>query len=240
MRWATPSEQLKNISRKSTRKIGRPVCQFDLEGNFIKFWDNISTASNALNISIVLFHLVVKANVKQQRNSFGDICGDLPGEIWKEIPLLNWDCYLASNMGRIKQKSGRILNGCVKESGYLTIGILSQGIIISEYAHRLIAYAFLDYDGNPRLIVNHKNLIKHDNRVENLSLMTRSENTLHAIENGACNTIKINRLDSQNNIVNTYHSINQAANEMSVTAWEITKACKDKQTLFDGYRMEFA
>lgn len=45
--------------------------------------------------------------------------------------------------------------------------------------HRLVAMFYLK-DYNNSLQVNHKNGVKTDNRVENLEMVTNSENALHA------------------------------------------------------------
>ena len=45
--------------------------------------------------------------------------------------------------------------------------------------HRLIAATFLE-TYNEDLQVNHKNGVKNDNRVENLEMVTQSQNVLHA------------------------------------------------------------
>lgn len=112
-------------------------------------------------------------------------------EIWKDIPGFE-GMYQASNTGNIRSigfyvpaKNGskrfappKMLIPLPTKLGYNRVKI--QGKYLS--VHRLVASAFL---GLPKkdIQVNHKNGIKHDNRVENLEWVTCSENLSHAFRN---------------------------------------------------------
>ena len=112
---------------------------------------------------------------------------DLPGEVWKDIEGFEGK-YQVSNMGRVKSltrkvwnytKPGRILKPGMKENGYLQVS-LRNGDKSEKHAHvhRLVANAFIPNPSNlPE--VNHKNLNKKDNRVENLEWCTSRYNKAH-------------------------------------------------------------
>jgi hypothetical protein len=105
--------------------------------------------------------------------------------------------YRVSNLGRVTslprvlQRSGRGGNMKVegrimvgsKRSGYKTVLLTKNKVIKNIYVHKLVAAAFVGMRPKKHDI-NHKNGIKTDNRVENLEYCTRSENNIHAIENG--------------------------------------------------------
>ena len=60
--------------------------------------------------------------------------------------------------------------------------------------HIMVAKTFIDNPNN-KPEVNHKNGIKHDNRVENLEWNTKSENEKHKVLNGLHNFAKLNVID---------------------------------------------
>jgi hypothetical protein len=112
-------------------------------------------------------------------------------EIWK--PVKDYDgLYEISNLGRLKKLSytynspflgivevkEKIISGA-KKDGYRQALLFKDGKSKFKMIHRLVAIAFLKYDKN-RLFINHKNLIKNDNRVENLEWVTTQENIIHA------------------------------------------------------------
>lgn len=129
-------------------------------------------------------------------------------EIWKDIP--NYEgLYQVSNYGRIKsvarqvkyQNSLRNVREKIRKTfigkqGYERVELSKNGENKKYNVHRLVAETFInknekekDYDRY--LEVNHINGIKTDNRAENLELVTRSENELHAYKmNLAKNTDK--------------------------------------------------
>jgi hypothetical protein len=108
-------------------------------------------------------------------------------ETWKKIK--GFENYMVSDEGNIlslnynKTGSSKLLKKFKKPSGYLQT-VLRNGDGKSYHfgIHRLVALNFLD--GSKDLQTNHKNGIKADNRLQNLELVTASENQLHAFKNG--------------------------------------------------------
>lgn len=106
------------------------------------------------------------------------------------LPIKGFDKYLVSNLGRVKSflkcrgTNVRILKGSSMGAGYRKIHLSSNGRYTAKSVHRLVAEAFIPNDRTEADQINHKNSIKDDNRVENLEWVTRSENTIHAYENG--------------------------------------------------------
>lgn len=113
-------------------------------------------------------------------------------EIWKGVAGLE-DRYEVSTLGRVrslpketkfgirtKKYKGCILKLCYDSHGYLRVTLnLGHNKKRGFAVHRLVAYAFLpEIEG--KTVVNHKNGIRDDNRVQNLEWCTTSENNLHA------------------------------------------------------------
>lgn len=86
---------------------------------------------------------------------------------------------------------GRIINKYGHEKtpddhskdGYLKVNLYKDGKGSSKRIHRLVAEAFIPNPDN-KPDVNHKDGNKHNNNVENLEWVTKSENMIHAYETG--------------------------------------------------------
>ena len=124
-------------------------------------------------------------------------CMELMAEFHFE--LANWVSvedfphYFISSDGRVfNERTGKLKKSCLDYKGYSRIRLIDgrkKGA--TKKIHRLVAKAFLS-DYSESLQVNHKNCIKNDNRVENLEMVTQSQNTKHAWENGRMKLTKRN------------------------------------------------
>lgn len=108
------------------------------------------------------------------------------------------DCYYCSSDGKIFSKErlvrslshgsecqrlieGKEITPINHGNGYLYVSLSKGGRRKNFYVHRLIAEAFIgNADG---LVINHKNFIRADNRVENLEIVTQLENIQYSVPN---------------------------------------------------------
>jgi hypothetical protein len=114
-------------------------------------------------------------------------------EIWKAYN----EQYEVSSLGRVRSKGkmvrstwggeffkeGRILKQNDNGQGYLQVLICHNGSSKGERVHRLVAMVFIE---NPEELpkVNHKDLNKYNNVVDNLEWCTQGANVAHAKANG--------------------------------------------------------
>lgn len=112
-------------------------------------------------------------------------------EIWKDVVGYK-GLYQVSNLGRIKGlnrerrhwRGGistlkeRVLKAYKNKGGYLILNLCANGECKTKYYHKLVAAAFLNH--TPccfKLVINHINFNKQDNRLENLEIVTSRKNS---------------------------------------------------------------
>lgn len=117
---------------------------------------------------------------------------NLEGEIWK--PVVGYEGkYEVSNMGRIKSLSYlrtgevKLLTIIPTKGGYLFTSLTKNNVTRHHLIHRVVYEAFCgripkfiaSTKGDKRMEINHINEIKSDNRLQNLELITCTQNNNH-------------------------------------------------------------
>ena len=98
-------------------------------------------------------------------------------EIWKDVP--NYDgLYQVSNLGRVRRiDNKKLLKVSFRKKGYSVCVLFSNKRAKTFYIHQLVAMAFLEHKPcGMKLVVDHINNIKTDNRLENLQIITNRQN----------------------------------------------------------------
>ena len=87
-----------------------------------------------------------------------------------------YDKWEANRDGIVRHIANKKDIGSLSKSGYIHIFVTDQGIRKNYYKHRFIFECFNGKINDAKLVVDHINNIKIDNRIENLQLITHSQN----------------------------------------------------------------
>lgn len=112
-------------------------------------------------------------------------------EEWKDIKGYE-GLYQVSTMGRVRslprknargqQLKGRYLKPLTTSDGYLCVRPFKGGKGRTILVHRLVAQAFIPNPDN-KPVINHKNEVKTDNRIENIEWATVEYNVNYGTRN---------------------------------------------------------
>jgi RNA-binding protein YhbY len=108
-----------------------------------------------------------------------------------------------------------------------------------------VASAFLPEPSKEKIYVNHKNLNRTDNRIENLEWTSPSENTKHEIDNNpkryTNQQIKVACLDKDTEeIIAIYDSLAKAANDKNIkSSGNISNVCRGVTKSSGGYKWKY-
>lgn len=105
-------------------------------------------------------------------------------ELW--LPIEDFEgFYEISNRGRVRGLvRGKIKKQSLNVRGYKTVVLSKNGHYQTYLVHRLLALAFIP-PVREKLLINHINNVKRDNRLANLEWVTHAENCrkYHALKN---------------------------------------------------------
>lgn len=179
-------------------------------------------------------------------------------EEWK--PILGWEgSYEVSNTGLVRScervyvrgngfpltVSKKIKSQVKRPDGYKMVSLSKDGKGKNVYVHRAVIEAFTGKEIVKGLVVNHKNGNRGDNRLENLEVVSASENTKHTI-----NVLKKKGGGSHKYIISnkyrefkSYKEIEKFLNDergckdsLDEIKRRVTLSCKSESVEYEGYK----
>lgn len=241
LEWVTPQENAqRTVNRQKTRK-GRSVVQLDESGKFKAEWPAVVTAAEKTKCTKQGISKCCRGKVKTAggwRWAYSDeYWPPPPDEVWRQTAID--PAISVSTYGRVKTKTGAITEGSINAHGYMMVRLSTRKQVL---VHRLAAETFADLL-SPRLdgqiIVNHKNLDKTDNRIENLEWLTHTENLRHASKEGAMSNLRPVVQHLLEGGVIEYSSIAEAQRKTGIDGSNIGRVCGGEGRSAGGFNWSY-
>lgn len=157
---------------------------------------------------------------------------DMMDETWSPVRIGD-TIRLISNMGRV-QIGNRKTFGTTLRSGYKSVGVDGRPLLV----HKLVITAFRGvYD--PDLVINHIDRDRSNNRLNNLEVITKSENTIHAVSLGHKSLKAVQQIAKDGSIIAVFPSIQAASNATGIIHSSIGKVANGKQKTAGGFSWRF-
>lgn len=122
--------------------------------------------------------------------------------------------------------------------GYKVVGIYNP-TRKSYRIHILVAKTFLGDPPNKNMIVNHKDLNKLNNHVDNLEYITQSENRQHFFDNTHHLRKNVEQRTLEGEIVKVYESACLASKKTGFGRDYITRCCGGGRKTSNGYKWRY-
>lgn len=162
-----------DLSKNTIRLYLRNKCRSDLLGEdfrneILSIYDSMTNKSTRnRTYSKIEFEQTIPTDLLMKDERYKTVEG--------------FSSFAVTSKGRVYSFRRKIFRKPIDNKGYDVITLEESGIKKTLKIHRLVALHFIQNNNENRTIVNHKNLLKKDNRVENLEWVTSLENNLHYV-----------------------------------------------------------
>ena len=164
---------------------------------------------------------------------------DLEDEQWKKIYDYN---YSISTYGRVRNDNTLLLLKPSLVCGYYKVRLSKDGIVKDMIIHKLVYCIFHDMLNIPDgYVIDHINACKTDNRLDNLRLITLSENVKAALydtkTNSSCK--KVEQLTLTDKHIAYFNSVAEAARKLKLDSSTISKVCRGINKSHGGFHFKY-
>ena len=164
---------------------------------------------------------------------------DLENEQWRKIYDYN---YSISTYGRVRNDNTLLLLKPSLVCGYYKVRLSKDGIVKDMIIHKLVYCIFHDMLNIPDgYVIDHINACKTDNRLDNLRLITLSENVKAALydtkTNSSCK--KVEQLTLTDKHIAYFNSVAEAARKLKLDSSTISKVCRGINKSHGGFHFKY-
>lgn len=199
--------------------------------------ENLEWISQSLNIK--KWHQQ-KVKTNSERVKTEKYIEDLEGEVWTTIQ--NYDNYLISNLGRIRNiKTNNILHPVVT-CGYYKLSLCKNGKVSNFSLHNLVFYSFnKNLKIDKEKVVDHIDANKLNNNLNNLRLISLSENVQNAYYTQQVNSNKkqVIQYSKDGEKLNIFPSAKEAGRQLKLDSSSISKACRGIYQTCGGFVFKY-
>lgn len=190
-------------------------------------------------------------------------------EIWRDIKDYE-GLYMVSNLGRVMNiNTGHILKPVLQNTGYYVVTLCKNKCHKIHRIHRLVGMTFPDlvqWDEEVKnkpfseIVIDHKNRIKTDNRVENLKWCTMGGNMNNPLTKQVCseyqkgekaywygktgkknpNSKPILQFDLDGNYIREWNCMSDIYRELGISIGCICLVCQGKRKSAGGFKWSYA
>jgi hypothetical protein len=132
-------------------------------------------------------------------------------------------------------KQNKLKNAYNNPHGYSRICIpTTENPNKKFYVHRLVAEAYIPNPNNYEQ-VNHIDLNKHNNNMDNLEWCSQSMNIKHNVKHNTRLSRKVQQFDTDNNLLNTFSSVKDASDYSKLDNTSIIHCCAGRRKTGGGF-----
>lgn len=164
---------------------------------------------------------------------------DLENEIWKKIPNYH---YSISSYGRVRNDETLLLLSPSLTCGYLKVRLSNNGKVKDFTIHKLVYCIFHEINNIEKgYTIDHIDGNKTNNQLNNLRMITLSENAMESLysqkTNSSCK--KVLQLSLNGDYIAEYSSCAEAARQLNLDSSTISKVCRGKNKTHGGFIFKY-